>query len=90
MATKAKRKPKPGTLKKLEEKLLFTKKSAWEGIKAKEHKEISELCEAYKSFLDSSKTEREAIATIGDLSKPLGFTNIKNAKKTAKKLFCSW
>jgi aspartyl aminopeptidase len=90
MATKVKGKSKSDRLKKLEEKLLFNKKSAWDGIKVKEQKEIFALNEDYKSFLDSSKTEREAIATVSDLAKPIGFIDIKKAKKTTRKLFLNY
>jgi hypothetical protein len=81
MAQSAKDKKKTDTLKKLGDKLLFKKKSAWDGIKKKEQDEITNLGENYKKFLDSSKTEREAITTIEAWSKKHRFQDIKKAKK---------
>ncbi len=90
MATKAKSRKKVDTLKSLEEKLLFQKKSAWEGLKVKEEKEIIDFCEEYKSFLDSSKTEREVITTIEALSKPYGFKEIQKTGKKSRKLLLKY
>ncbi len=83
-------KKKPETLKSLGEKLLFKKKSAWDGLKKTEEKEIIQFSEFYKTFLNASKTERESMITIEKLSKAKGFVNIKKAKKTDKKLFLSY
>ena len=67
MAQAAKSKKKTDTLKKLGEKLLFKKKSAWDGIQKKDQDEMFKLAESYKRFLDASKTEREAISTLETL-----------------------
>lgn len=81
---------KKSDLEKLGEKLLFKKKNAWEEIPKKEFDEIMILSEDYKNFLNSSKTEREAMVTIEKLSKKFGFVDIKKAKKTDKKLFINY
>jgi aspartyl aminopeptidase len=81
---------KKSDLEKLGEKLLFKKKNAWEDIPKKEFDEIMILSEDYKNFLNSSKTEREAMVTVEKLSKKFGFVDIKKAKKTDKKLFINY
>lgn len=90
MAQSVKDKKKTDPLKKLGEKLLFKKKSAWHGIKKQEQDDISRLAERYKDFLNSSKTEREAISTIESWSKKHRFVDIKKAKKTNKRLFLKY
>ncbi len=81
---------KKSDLEKLGEKLLFKKKNAWENIPKKEFDEIMTLSEDYKSFLNNSKTEREAMFTVEKLSKKFGFVDIKKAKKTDRKLFINY
>jgi len=81
---------KKDELKALGEKLLFKKKNGWDGVSDKEMKEIMDLSEDYKKFLDNSKTEREAMDTIAELAKKHGFADIKKAKKGEKKLFLSY
>lgn len=90
MAQAAKRKKKTEPKKALSEKLFFKKKSAWDGIKQTDQNEITTLGESYKQFLDSSKTEREAIATIEALGKRHKFVAIDKAKKTEKRLFLKY
>ncbi|MBU2514907.1 aminopeptidase [bacterium] len=90
MATSAKKRKKTDAAKQLTEKLFFKKKNAWDGLKAKEQKEIFSLADEYKKFLNSSKTERETIATIEQYSAGLEFVNINQAKKSTKKLFLNY
>ncbi|MCP4755208.1 MAG: aminopeptidase [Proteobacteria bacterium] len=90
MVAAKKEKKKKSDLEKLSDKFLFTKKSAWEGLKKAEEKEISELSEGYKRFLDRSKTERESIDTIAELAREQGYVDIKNAKKTSRKIFLNY
>ncbi len=75
---------------KLKDKLFYTKKNGWINLKTKEEKELFALSEEYKKFLDSSKTEREAIKTIAKLAKKHGYVDIKRATKRDKKLFLSY
>ncbi len=78
------------TLKQLGEALLFKKKSAWEGMKKQQQKEITTLAEDYKLFLDSSKTERESLQSISGLAEKQGFVHITKAKKTDRKLLLTY
>jgi len=78
------------TLKKLDETLLFKKKSAWEKIKKKEQKEIFDLAEGYKLFLDGSKTERESLQNISRLAEEQGFVPLAKAGKTDRKLLLTY
>lgn len=78
------------TLKQLDETLLFKKKSAWEGVKKREQKEISDLAEDYKLFLDCSKTERESMLSISRLAEENGFVHIAKAGKTDRKLLLTY
>jgi aspartyl aminopeptidase len=90
MAATKKNTKKKSDLEKLADKLAFKKKSAWDGINAKEKKAMFDLAEGFKSFLDSSKTEREAINTITKLAAKQGFVDIQKAKKNQKKLFLKY
>ncbi len=58
--------------------------------KKKEQDEINSLGEDYKKFLNSSKTEREAISTVEAWSKKHQYVEIKKAKKTTKRLFLKY
>jgi len=71
-------------------KLLYTKKSGWDGISKTATKEIMDFSKGYKKFLDDAKTEREAVCVIEKLSAKEGYVNIEKAKKTDKKLFINF
>jgi len=90
MVKKDEKKKEKTEFEKLSEKLFSKKKSGWDGISDKEHKEIFSLSEDYKKFLDSSKTEREAIYSIEDLSAKEGYKPIAKATKKDKKLFMNY
>jgi aspartyl aminopeptidase len=60
----SKSKKKKGKKSKLEEKLKFKPKTGWDDLKAVKEKKIYKFCEDYKEFLDTAKTEREAIQEI--------------------------
>jgi len=77
-------------LKKLSKKLEIEKKSGWNSIDDTAKNEIFKLSDEYKRFLDSSKTEREAINTISGLSQKEGFKSISAATKGDKKLFLNY
>jgi len=53
--------------------LLYTQKNGWEGLPAEKSVEIHDFAEGYKAFLDSSMTEREAVATAVKLLSEAGF-----------------
>lgn len=67
--------------KNLEKKLLFEKKNCWEIWDEKIRKEAFKFCEDYKKFLDSAKTEREAITAGLRLAEENGFLSIDEFKK---------
>ena len=47
----------------LRKKLMYRPKNGYDTISAEEREAMDRYCEAYKIFLDMSKTEREAVAT---------------------------
>lgn len=69
--------------------LLFKKKSAWDAISVNEQKDIFDLSEAYKKFLDHSKTERLAVSYIEERAQKAGFKKIGSASKNDTKLIIS-
>ncbi|MCX6113345.1 MAG: aminopeptidase [Proteobacteria bacterium] len=71
----------------LKDKLFMIKKSVWDGISPKTTKEIFDLGEEYKGFLNNCKTEREAVGLLEKWSSGQGYKNIDKAAKKDKKLF---
>lgn len=57
----------------LEKKLVYKTQLVWDALKPGEEQKLWELGEAYKRFLDASKTERETVAEITRLVKREGF-----------------
>ena len=55
-------------------------KTAWEKYEGNKIEPIMAVCEEYKDFLNSSKTEREATSTSIELAKKAGFKEFKNIK----------
>ncbi len=78
------KKEKTNPNKKLEEKLVYKKESAWTDFKDSEHKKIFEFAENYKSFLTDSKTERLCIENIIKILEKSGFKNIEKLKTVKK------
>ncbi|MBW6461701.1 MAG: aminopeptidase [DPANN group archaeon] len=66
---------------KLEDKLVFKKKSAWEQFTDKQKKDAFTLCDDYKLFLAKVKTEREAVTQIKVFAKDKGFSEIGEVNK---------
>ncbi|HOI18783.1 MAG TPA: aminopeptidase [Candidatus Woesearchaeota archaeon] len=56
----------------------WTKKSGWLCIDEKEKKRIFDFSKGYKEFLNSSKTEREAVNTILFRAKKAGFKELSS------------
>lgn len=52
-----------------ESKYIYKKKSAWEILSKDQIKKAFDFCEDYKKFLNSAKTEREAIQKINEVAK---------------------
>lgn len=57
----------------LDEKLSYKRENIFDRIDAKTEKEVFDYCEGYKNFLDTAKTEREAVSTAIQLAKQNGF-----------------
>ncbi|MEA2089024.1 MAG: aminopeptidase [Patescibacteria group bacterium] len=66
---------------KLEKKLLLNKKSCWEEWDKNKTKKAFEFCDGYKNFLNSAKTEREAVKAGEKIARENGFITIKELKK---------
>lgn len=61
----------PGQL--LKEKLFYDNKHASKTLSDEEISAADSYCENYKAFLNSAKTEREAVASVEKLAKENGF-----------------
>ena len=61
---------------KLEERLSYKRKNVWEKVDEDYIKKAFDFCEEYKSFLNSSKTEREFAANTEKLAVSAGFRNM--------------
>lgn len=68
-------------VKKLKEELLLCRKNGYFQIPDEKVKKADDFCEGYKAFLDSSKTEREAVLSAVTLAEKAGFSAY-DAKKT--------
>lgn len=55
------------------DELFYTRKNAYDTVSEEEKKLIQDYCEDYKSYLDQSKTEREAVLTAIKLAEKAGF-----------------
>lgn len=73
----------------LKEKLFMQKKHAGLLMTEQQIAECDDFCESYKDFLDSSKTEREAVQTAVTLAKEEGFREYTpgEALKTGDKIY---
>jgi len=67
-------------LEKLAENLVYKGKNVWEKVSEEEKEKIFALGEEYKSFLDKSKTEREAVREIVRAAKEKGFLDLKEVR----------
>ncbi len=70
--------------KELEDLLLFKPKNGMEVLDESEIKIAFDFCEGYKSYLDSSKTEREAVESSVALATECGFKPFEEGKKYKK------
>ena len=73
-------KQKTPTAKELKEKLFMQKKNAYLRMTDADIKKCEKFCEGYKEFLDSAKTEREAVGFIERAAKAKGFTEFDKNK----------
>jgi aspartyl aminopeptidase len=65
--------------KELSEKLLYQPKLVWDSVDKAEREEIFSLCEDYKTFLTTAKTERLAVSEITKRAKAGGFSDSEEA-----------
>ncbi|MDD2494584.1 MAG: aminopeptidase [Tissierellia bacterium] len=63
------------------EELFYKKKFIWEDLNESEKKEVFEIGEDYKSFMDASKTERLSINEIVRRAKEQGFKSLEEIKE---------
>lgn len=70
--------------KKLQEKLTHKWNNVWEKTDDKEQKNIFEVCDRYKDFLDAGKTERESAREIIRIAIANGYISIEEAIKKGK------
>lgn len=75
--------------KKLEEKIILKKESAWKDVSEAEKKKVFKFCDSYKDFLSRCKTEREAVKFIVSRLEKAGFKEISSRSKlkTGDKVF---
>lgn len=62
--------------KELYESLSYTRKNAYLEMNDDEKKEMFELCDDYRKFLDNGKTERECVAITLEAAKDAGYKNL--------------
>lgn len=60
---------------KLSKMLVYKPRLVWDATSDKEKEGVFKFCEDYKSFLDGSKTEREAVLSINDIALNNGFSS---------------
>lgn len=61
----------------LRKKLLYKPENAYDTLTAEDEQAMWKYCEEYKHFLDTSKTERESVATAIYLAETHGFREWK-------------
>ena len=64
----------------LRKRLVRKPQLVWDVLGPGEKKKVFEFAERYKTFLDSAKTEREAVRLIEDFAKKKGFKDITRAR----------
>lgn len=74
-------KEKKSEAKKLQEKLVSQRKNACLTLKEEQVSKADKFCESYKKFLDSSKTERDAVKQTVKLAESDGFEKYDSSKK---------
>ncbi len=65
------------------EKLSYSKKNVFEEASSEKIKAIFDYAEGYKSYLDSAKTEREAVETTVAMAEAQGYTEYRLGDKLA-------
>lgn len=68
-------------IKELKEKLFYEKKNGLLTVDSKTLDSVQTYCDGYKNFLNSAKTEREAVVTAINMAKKHGFKPFEIGKK---------
>ncbi|HOJ79675.1 MAG TPA: aminopeptidase [Clostridiales bacterium] len=71
---------------KLEERLSYKRRNAWEKVDEEYIKKAFDFCEKYKDFLNASKTEREFAANTEKLAVAAGFKKLDDLIASNKRL----
>jgi aspartyl aminopeptidase len=69
----------------LKNELLHTRKNVWDRLK--DHDLIDAFNKDYATYLDASKTEREAVRNVINLAEAKGFKNILKTRENGDKLY---
>ena len=69
------------TDKELFNELSYKRKNVYENLSEQEYKEMFELCDEYREFLDEGKTERECVEKSIKMAELHGFKNINSVKQ---------
>ena len=68
-------------IKKLEKELKFKPSLVWDKLKSRQRQAVHKLSDDYKFFLDTAKTEREAVSEIETRAERAGFGEISTRRK---------
>ncbi len=79
--------PKKKEAKDLISKLALKKMSAWDLFDEKDEKQIASFSQKYIHFLNTAKTEREAIGEVLKQAKKQGFKDISGQKNSGNKFY---
>lgn len=71
-------------LRKFKEDVLHEKKSVWDTLEYKERKTVMRFSNDYKKFLNTVKTEREAVTHIRQIAEENGFVDITKSSDSNK------
>ncbi|MCR5056777.1 MAG: aminopeptidase [Clostridia bacterium] len=66
---------------KFDESLEYKRKNSWQYMTDETKKDVFDFCEDYKKFLDSSKTEREAVDTAIEMLRADGYLSLDEVKE---------
>ena len=67
------------TDKEMYEKLAYKPKNVYDCMTPEQRREMVDMCEEYRSFLDAGKTERECVKTAEQMAKEHGFVPFESA-----------
>ncbi len=76
--------------KQLEKDLLRERKPVWPRLKAKERKEVLDFSDGYRSFLSTTKTERETVNFIRRTCEKKGFVPVSRISSDNKKILWTY